>query len=283
VVKIPFVLNEADISADAIVLMPMQGVLDVSVETPQGDLIDVTNVANFPTVLKVDRANMTYYRMTLPVQDGVSVDAHTGTWHLVLKVDRAEYKRYLTVLGDGHRKERQDVIAHGVKFTGLVHAFSNVRMRCALAQDSYQPGARLRLRCQLSEYGQLLPTAASVRAELTAPGGATSTLLLTRVPDGSYQAETVASFPGVYSFLVSANGMTSRNAAFTRQQVVTGAVWRGGDEPPPNSDNHPGRNPGAEAVCHLMQCIAGSIGPRLKERLEKDGWAIDRLSECICK
>jgi subtilisin family serine protease len=282
-VKVPFVLNEADISVDAIALMPMQGVLDLAVETPAGDLIDAANLASFPTVQKVDRPNMTYYRMTLPVQDGGSMDAHTGTWQLVLTVNRKEYKRYLTVLGDGHTKEQQDVKAHGVKFTGLVHSFSNLRMTCALAQDSYEPGARLRLRCQLSEYGEPLPTTASVRAKLTAPGGGTSTLVLTRVAGGSYEAETIAGFPGVYSFLVSANGMTSRSNPFAREQVVAGAVWRGGDETPPSSDDHPGHDPGAEVLCRLMRCIAGSIEPELKERLEKEGWAIDTLRNCLCK
>ena len=40
VVRIPFILSEADISVDPIVLMPMQDLLQVAVETPQGDLIE---------------------------------------------------------------------------------------------------------------------------------------------------------------------------------------------------------------------------------------------------
>jgi hypothetical protein len=69
-------------------------VLDVAVETPQGDVIDEANATGFPTVTRVVRPNMTYYRMTLPVDDGGTVHAHAGTWKLVLTVDPKMFKRY---------------------------------------------------------------------------------------------------------------------------------------------------------------------------------------------
>ena len=238
-VTVPFVLSEADISADAIVLLPFQDVLDVAVETPQGDVIDEANAAGFPTVTRVVRPNMTYYRMTLPVDDGGTVHAHAGMWQLVLTVDPKMFKRYLSVLRDGPDKAYLDAVAHGVQYSALVHAYSNLRMACSLSQDSYEPGAKLLLRCMLTEYGQPLQTSASVRAALTLPDGSTSTLNLTGVGAGAYETTVTAAIPGIYWFVVSATGSTSRHTPFTRQQVVTGAVWRGGDTPPPRQRRQP--------------------------------------------
>ena len=277
-ITVPFVLSEADISADAIVLLPFQDVLDVAVQTPQGDMIDETNTAGFPTVTRVIRPNMTYYRMTLPVDDGGAVHAHAGTWNLVLTVDPKMFKRYLSVLRDGPDKVYLDTVAHGVRYTALVHAYSNLRMACSLSQDSYEPGAKLLLRCLLTEYGQPLQTTASVRAALTLPDGSASTLNLTGVGAGAYETTVTAAIPAVYPFVVSATGSTSRHTPFTRQQVVTGAVWRGGDTPPP----HSGENPTQEAFCRLLSCLARSLSPELKGQLAKDGWSIDELLKCTC-
>ncbi|WP_456826718.1 S8 family serine peptidase [Cellulomonas sp. P5_E12] len=282
VVRIPFILSEADISVDPIVLMPMQDLLQVAIETPQGDLIDAGNVGSFPTVKKVDRPNISYYRMTLPVQDGVSVNAQEGTWNLVLTVDKKIYKRYLTILGDGHQEEFHEAVAHGVKFTAMVHSFSNLRMAATLTQDGNEPGATLYLRSRLTEYGEPLPTTASVRAELTAPDGSTSTVTLTPTGGAVYEATVPAHLPGIYRFVVGAAGSTSRRMPFTRQQVVTGAVWRGGNDPDPTTDD-PGRpGTGTDDVCHLLRCAARAMSPELRKQLEESGFSVDTFLKCTC-
>ena len=113
---------------------------------------------------------------------------------------------------------------------------------------------------------------------LTLPDGSASTLNLAGVGAGAYEATVTAAIPGVYQFVVSATGSTARYTPFTRQQVVTGAVWRGGDTPPP----HSGDNPTQGAFCHLLGCLARSLSPELKERLAKDGWSVDELLKCTC-
>lgn len=280
VVRIPFTLTEADISVDPIVLMPTQELLEVALETPQGDVIDAGSLGSFPSVKKVDRDNMTYYRMTLPVQDGGSVDAHAGTWNLVLSVDPTRFKRYLTTL-EKISPEYQETVAHGVKFTAMVHSFSNLRMACTLTQTGYEPGATLHLRSKLTEYGEPLPISASVRAELTAPDGTVSTIALSPSGAGTYETALAANQPGIYRFLVDVHGSTSRGMPFTRQQVVTGAVWRGGDEPAPTSDGRPGEGTKG-TLCHFLHCAARSISPELRERLEEEGLSIDNLLKCTC-
>jgi subtilisin family serine protease len=285
-VRIPFTLTEADISVDPIVLMPMQDLLQVAVETPQGDLIDAGNVASFPTVKKVDRPHISYYRMTLPVQDGVSVNAHEGAWKLVLTVDMTRYRRYLSTLGDGHLQEYHEAVTHGVKFTAIVHSFSNLRMLTTLTQTGYEPGATLHLRAKLSEYGQPLPTNASVRTDLLQPDGTTSTITLTHAGTGIYETSVTANLAGIYRFVVLADGTSSRGMPFTRQQVLTGAVWRNGNDPDPTSDA-PGRGGRPDSdfngeLCRFLSCASRAISPKLRERLEEEGVSLDKLLDCTC-
>jgi hypothetical protein len=279
-VKIPFWLNETDISADAIVLLPLQGVVDVGIETPQGTVIHRGNVASFPTVKLVERPNVTYYRMTLPVNDGAAVDAHAGQWHILLRIDDKHRDRFLRTFASA--SDYSQAAIHGAKYTAMVHAYSNLRMSCKLAQASYEPGAMLYLRAQLSEYGAPLQMPASVRAGVTLPDGTSTILTLHATVPGTYEAALPANLAGIYRFVVRAIGLTSRQVPFTREQLVTGAVWKGGDRLPPSSTNDPNENPTQRALCGLLHCLGGSISTEVKERLKKEGFDIVRLTECYC-
>lgn len=278
-VRVPFDLNEADISADAIVLLPFQGLLDVAVETPEGNLIDSGNVGSFPTVTRVLGPNMTYYRMTLPVSDGGAINSQTGKWQIILKVNTIYFKRYLALL-EKNPIQYQQARAHGVQFTALVQAYSNLRMNCQLAQNSYEPGARLSVRSLITEYGMPLEKNASVRAILTLPDGSSANIGFNKVSAGVYETQVMAYYPGIYRFDVHANGFTTRNVPFTRQQVLTGAVWRGGDNPPPTSTNNPDYNPVQEAICKFLNCLSKSVD---RDRLQKAGLELDKLIACYCK
>lgn len=277
-VKIPFKLNEADISCDAIALVPTQGIIEVAIETPQGAIIDASNLASFPTVTRFTGPNLTCYRMTLPVRDGAAVDAHTGTWNMLLRIDRKYYKRYLAQLDN-----QSQAASHGLKYTGLIHAYSNLRMNCTLTQNSYEPGAKINLRCLISEYGAPLAKPASVRADLRLPDGSSSSVVFSNVGTGAYEAQVDAYQAGIYRFTVRAGGFTSRNASFTREQVMTAPVWRGGNNPPPTSTDNPNSNPTQQTICKLLHCLDKSTDSTFKERLKKEGLYLDRLLSCFCK
>ncbi|MDQ3698230.1 MAG: hypothetical protein M3373_09420 [Gemmatimonadota bacterium] len=86
---------------------------------------------------------------------------------------------------------------------------------------------------------------------------------------------------GVYQFRVRANGRTLRRRSFTREQIVTGAVWRGGNNPPPSSATDPAA---ADArLCALLECLLGGkvLGPELIERLRKSGVDVADLQRCV--
>jgi hypothetical protein len=233
--RVPFVLNEADIVVTVILLVDLPAV-SLRVETPGGDVIDPVAAAGFGGVY-VEGANTSYYRLTLPVPVGAS-GSHAGTWHALLELDEQVFKRLLARL-DNDRAAFARAATHGVRFSVNVHAFSNLRLRARLDQTSMEPGATLSLRAVLTEYGVPVEGRASARAELERPDGTRATLALAETEPGVFEAATPASMQGVYRFRLLASGATMRRRPFTREQLLTGAVLRGGDGPFPKGGNNP--------------------------------------------
>lgn len=280
-VRIPFRVNEADISLDAILMTTLNGVLEFAIETPDGNLIDAANLSAFPTVMRADGEMVSYYRLTMPVQDGAGISEQTGQWNMVLSINERYWKKYLSMLEKDEKSYRQ-AVQHGVKYTALVHAYSNLRMSCKRSQSSYEPGATVNIRAALTEYGVPLSKTASVRADLKMPDGTMTNVVFSKVSEGVYETNVAANYNGVYTFTVKASGKTSRNAAFTREQVVTAAVWKGGNTPPPDSHSHPGQNPGKDALCELIHCLIKTSDKELKENMRKNGVDLERLAKCYC-
>jgi hypothetical protein len=68
-----------------------------------------------------------------------------------------------------------------------------------------------------------------------------------------FEANTVAGIQGVYRFRVLASGITMRKVAFTREQLLSGAVVIGGNNPPPTSDPSTGAHD--TQLCDLLECL----------------------------
>jgi len=277
--RIPFRLNEADISSDVILLAPAPELFKFVLETPSGDLIDPAIAAVTPGMTHVVGSNVGFYRMTLPVPIG-DAGASAGQWHAVLTMDEKNYKRHLARL-DNYPKLRQSTLAHGVRYSLNVHTYSNLRMRASLAQNSYEPGATLTLRAILTEYGLPVARRATVRAELKRPDNSTAMLTLTEVEPGIFETTVLASSAGIYHFIVRANGTTLRGQPFTREQIVTGAVWKGGDQPLPTTTNDPHERD--QRLCRLLTCLLsqGNISPELESRLRQLGINLEGVRKCL--
>jgi subtilisin family serine protease len=279
--RIPFHLNESDISCDVILIVPSTGTIRLMLETPEGDRIDASTPTIIPTIHLFNGSNVTFYRTSLPVPLGVS-PSHGGKWHAILQGDAKYYDNYLNYV-EKYPKVFEAVKAHGVQYTLLVHTYSNLRMRCTIAQDSYEPGAVINLRAVLSEYGVPIQKDASVRADLIRPDKTSTTLLLSEVEQGAYESSIVASQTGTYQFRVMADGYTMRNRRFTRQQVVNGAVWKGGDLPFPESDTPDGFSFDIEqTICRLLSCMDKNLSDELHKRLLRSGVDLRGLIRCFC-
>lgn len=274
---IPFVLNDADISSDVILLTSNADTIRMVVETPAGDTIDPSVVGPLPGADFTVGKNVSFYRLGLPVPIGTGAGADAGTWNAVLTVDDKHYKRYLESLKK-YPKVIHELQTHGLPYSLNVHAYSNLRLRAHLTQDSNEPGANLSVRARLTQFGLPLENRATVHAEIERPDGTDAVLSLQEIEPGIFEANTVAAQAGVYRFRLVAQGYTFRNRAFTREQIQTGAVWAGGNDTPPLSDdNRPGD------ICDILECLLHekTISKDLEKRILNLGLDLKVLRKCV--
>ncbi len=278
--RIPFQINETDIGVDAILLSQARlPVFRFALETPAGGVIDPAVAGVTPSIGYTSAQGVSFYRMTLPVPIGSG--AHSGKWHALLTVDPALYKRYLASL-DNDREVYQQVLAHGVRYSLSVHSHSGLRLQARVTQNSNEPGAALTVRGVLTEYG--LPvegSRANLGAEFERPDGTRGVLAMAETDPGGYEGVLGAPVAGVYRFRVLAEGRTLRARPFTREHLLTGAVWKGGDRPTPTSQGDPAQ--AKNELCRLLTCLLSerTLRPEFRKRLAELGIDLDAIRSCM--
>ena len=227
-IRIPFIVNEADLDATVILMVDVQ-VVDIAVETPNGDIIDPANAAGLGIEYSVGNTSKNY-KFNLPV--AFPAGNHTGEWHAILKINDDDYKRYLSRL---IRQElsHQSFSTHGARYSVIVHSYSNLRMIASIHQDSLEPGANISLRALLNEYGLPIENRANVNVEVTRPDASLFIVALPEIEPGIFEQSFIANIPGTYSCRFLADGATIRGNEFTREQTLNAAVFQGGDTPTP--------------------------------------------------
>lgn len=274
-IRIPFWLSETDISAKAILLSPAPHAITFRLETPQGDVIDPATAGAHPTLAFEMGQQVALYRVGLPAPLAGG-SAHAGRWYARLGIEPRYYKRYLSTL-DNQPATHATAAAHGILYNFNVHAFSNLRMRGNLSQTSNEPGATMTVRAVLTEYGVPVAARATCRVELTRPDHTQSTLVMSEVQPGAFEVAIAANAPGIYQFRILAEGRTLRGLPFTREQVLTGAVWRGGDDKPPSVHDEPPKDD--DRLCRLMACLLGNRA--IVELLRRQGLDPDEIKRCL--
>jgi hypothetical protein len=271
VVRIPFQVTEADITARAVLLTDNPHSVIFGLETPGGEIVAPSTV-NPMVEFRIGSA-VEMYRVSLPLPIGAS-QAHVGEWHALI------------ALG----KRRPGALTHGfgtaagigsARYSLSVYAFSNLRMRASLSQSHNEPGATIFLRAALTEYAVPLRSSATVRAEVTWPDGSQALVNLTRIGPGVFEGSFVASQDGVYPCRIIAKGKTTRGEPFTREQTLTGAVWRGGNQPrpPAGGGGRPSTDDPGRQFCHLLMCLLKDKG--VLELLRKHGIDPNHIARCI--
>ena len=202
--------------------------------------------------------NLVFYRYLLPL--AVGAGAQSGTWMAVLEMDPAIVKRckedqYYGIFETAAIVQRPSV-CQGVRYSVHVHAWSNLRMKARILQTSFVPGAPLTVRAVLTEYDMPVDHRATVSASVTRPDDTQFHLPLKEIEPGVFEAGTVAAIPGVYKFLVRADGKTLRGISFTREQYLTAAVVYGGDNPLPTSDG----DGSGKLLCCLFESLLHDPG-----------------------
>jgi hypothetical protein len=273
--RIPFLLNEADIGCTAL-LMTDHNVVDVALESPDGTIVDEGAAAGLGMTF-ARGAHSRHFRFTLPAAIGAG--QHDGTWHLLLKIDKAEFKKALQRFPDTDRQGRNSFATHGARYSAVVHAYSNLRMNATVSQSGYAPGATINISAALTEYGAPLEFRSAGDVELTRPGGGVSMLRMTENMPGTLSVSTVANDVGTYHARILVRGATLRGRPFTRESLGTAAVWRGGDTPyqPPRDDT------GKEELCRLISCLLSekNLSRDFEEKLKRGGIYLDGLRKCF--
>jgi hypothetical protein len=277
VISVPFKLSDADIQAATILLTDIPA-LRMRLRTPAGDMIDPALATSVGAQYTVGQ-NLVFYRYLLPL--AVGAGAQSGTWMAVLEMDPAIVKRckedqYYGIAASA--VVQQPSVCKGVRYSVQVHAWSNLRMTARILQISFAPGATLTVRAVLTEYNMPVYHRATVFATVTRPDDTQFHLPLKEVQPGVFEASTVAAIPGIYKFLVHANGKTFGGIAFTREQYLTAAVVYGGDNPLPTSD---GDGTG-KLLCCLFESLLHDQGfiRYLEERKIDVGSLLRCLEEC---
>jgi hypothetical protein len=277
--RIYFDLNEADIGLDVILLGETNlPIFRFALETPAGDLITGSSAG----IDYITAQGVSFYRGTLPVSIGAA-GAKAGRWHAVLTLDEKYYKRYLASL-DNYPAWYQAVAAHGVRYSLSVQSYSGIRLQAQMLQSSNEPGATLTVRAVLTEYGLPIPgSRVTVKAEFERPDSTSGVLALSEADAGSgvFTASTPALLSGVYPFRILVEGTTMRGRKFTREQLLTGAVWKGGDTPPPTTKDDPQH--GKDELCKLLSCLLGEkvLQPDFLRRLKELGIDVEALRQCL--
>ena len=252
---IPFYLNEADRTVDAIVLLPYPKLIRTRLVSPSGQVLD----ASHPALRWHADRNLGFYRFTLPVPSMVARES-AGCWQLLLDWGRKSPIKRVAAAAQ-----------HSVRYSVLVHARSDLEMTATLAQDRLTPGAAVAVRVRLTQYGEIPLQHARVTARIVAPDGGSWTVVLSEHGPGAYEAMFTAALPGIYGVRIRAEGKSLRGEPFTREAVRTAATWAGGGRPPPDDKS--------ESWCKQLQCLveSGTLDPAV---LKKFGIHLDRAGKC---
>ena len=273
---ISFKVTEADVYLDAIAVCPVPQFLDFILQTPGGQLIKPSSVE--PNVKYIMGQQVLCYRMVLPVLAGDAAGSHAGTWHAILALkSEAEIARLMR-----NRELSQLAVSPKVDqflpYSFIVHATSNIAFNARKLQESFVPGATVKLFANLTEYDVPLKSFASVWAEVTHPDQSVSTLQFAADREGQYTASFVTSMAGVYMFRVRAEGKSSKGALFTREKTLTAGVYYGGRQEavPPGSAK--------EVLCGLLHCLFKDQDmSAAKKHFAELGIDIERFIACVDK
>ncbi|MEM7159554.1 MAG: tyrosinase family protein [Myxococcota bacterium] len=283
VAEIPFDLCEADVAVDLIVLSPVAPLLDISLTTPGGHVIEAGALGG--ATLDVHRLD-TRLRVGLPVA-AAGAGGHAGRWtaRVRLSSDRiraltkARSAKSQTHRDDGVASALFDHAAKGsVPYSAIVQTRSNLAMSVYSPAEALAPGEALSLVVALSQYGLALPGTISARATVTDPLGRVSEHQLVASDDGLATLNLPAAHRGIYQCRVRVRGRSRAGRVFMREQTRTFSVKPTALGPAtgrPESGNEP-----RDELCRLLRCLA--VEPAVAKLLERNGIDARRLAACVC-
>jgi hypothetical protein len=284
--EIDFLVSDSDVSIDVVALCPIPFALDFQLVTPGGQMITPAMSGVEPNVRYHVGADVAYYRLMLPALPSLAGSSHRGGWKalLGLKLPGAAVTSMKSHLRDNEFIARlREFASKPAPYNLTVHSYSNLMLDATLRQDGFAPGDAVHLTASLAEYRAPLTFRATVWADVVQPDGSRATLPFAPGPAGEYGAQWPTTRPGVYQFLIRAEGRTSGNARFTRAKELTAGVWAGGDRPFDPVGGGSGGTGRDDAHCETMLCLLESAmkSRALRERLKALGLDLNELRRCL--
>lgn len=281
IARVPFSITRSDIAFDAVALTRAPQFLAIALQAPDGTIIGVPQL---PPGSYRPGATSRNLRVTLPVlHDGK--DHWEGEWQLLLALmGRGDIGRVANIAafsatGQGPR----------LPFHALVHARSNLHMRATVSQTGVAPGSTLYLRAALTEYGRPLATHPFVNTTITLPDHSTTVIPLYETDPGVFEASLVAVQNGAYRFHVVAEGLATRGAKFTREQLLSAVIGRapqpGDPRPGEGGDGGQGGGDGWKDLlcCLLSERVLTDRFAELAKRLGIDLAQLRRCARHVCR
>jgi Common central domain of tyrosinase len=270
-IKIPFQLSEADINCRVILLTDFP-VVKLSVETPNGKIIDEANAAGFGVTFKTNGTTKTS-SFNLPVAFQAT-KIQGGAWNVILEVDADLDKRILAELREKNPAAAASLNGKGARYCVSMHSFSNLRMNASVSQNAYNPGSTLTLRAKLKEYDLPVEKRATVRTDIEYPDHTNSVLSLAEIQPGTFESAMIANMPGIYRLTTVAEGVTYRGTPFTREQILNAAVFRDRPEQPVGTVSK-------DDLCRLLSSLLEekNFSRDFEARLKKEGINLDAVRQ----
>ena len=146
---VPFPVTEADAGLDVILLSPYSEAINFRLRTPTGQIIESSSPAAHPYIQFVRSSNVSYYRLSLPVELTPQRLDQGGTWQVSLDIGRPAGTASPSV----RRLSREDVFVanqaiaaskgqRGLPYNVLIHAYSNLSLRAPPASQATSPVLR---------------------------------------------------------------------------------------------------------------------------------------------
>lgn len=271
---IPFKVTDADIYIDAIALCPIPRFLDFTLQTPGGTLIKPSNVQ--PNIDYILGQQVICYRITLPALPMDAVGSRNGTWNAILSLKNEKEISRLANTKEFARTAVSPAVRSFLPYSFIVHATSNLQFNAWKVQDSFKPGADVKIFASLKEYDVPMKSA-TVWAEIVEPNQTISIVKLAQINEGMYTGTCHTSTPGIYSFRIRTEGYSTSGIQFTREKTLIAGVYYG------NYSVKPPIEPG-DLTCDLLHCILEEhhvLNDNAIKRFMELGFDVKRFIECL--
>jgi hypothetical protein len=221
--RIPFHLSDHDVEADVVALSPLAPLLEMSLEAPDGTVID----AGFggPAVEFHQQLDDAFYRLALPVSPGVP---RAGRWTAVLRLTKEAVAKVRDDDRPAWRERIRQLAATGtLPYSLVVQSWSNLRLDVAVTPALCRVGDTVELTAALTAFEQPYLDPARVVALVTDPQGVLTRTPLTGLGGGRFGGALTANDAGLHEVRFVASGGQGRRNRFTREETRTATAYRG--------------------------------------------------------